>query len=332
MNVVLKIAKLLFCSLLLVSHLTIAYASQEKPFIIAISDQDQPNHPFWSIIENAMFDAAKLVDAKFLLLRPLKDKNRDEYNNYLITLDRAISDKPDGLILSAGKEKLVYKAIQIARAANINIISINSGLLSSNRLGLQAHVGANEFDGGLKAGRKIRQQGVKGAVCISTLNKNLSIIERCHGFKAGLNGEVKYYHLKLYIDKSHPIASKSEIKKTIANFLKQHTDVESILTVDLDAFALAYDLFHPLHNKQIKNFITFDLNEHIVSGIIEGKILFAISQQPYLQGFLPVIFLANLYRYGLSPIGFIATGPRIIDKKNIDKIMGSIEIRKRKST
>ena len=46
-------------------------------------------------------------------------------------------------------------------------------------------------------------------------------------------------------------------------------------------------------------------------------IAFAIDQQPYLQGYLPVVILTNLARYGVLPSGNINSGPGFVVKSNI---------------
>ncbi len=49
-----------------------------------------------------------------------------------------------------------------------------------------------------------------------------------------------------------------------------------------------------------------------------GKILFAVDQQPYLQGYLPVVMLANRARYGILPAqgDVVATGANFVTRQN----------------
>ena len=54
----------------------------------------------------------------------------------------------------------------------------------------------------------------------------------------------------------------------------------------------------------------------------QGKMLFAIDQQQYLQGYLPVVF-AMLYVTNLNTVGNgapVLTGPGIINKANAAKV------------
>jgi len=60
----------------------------------------------------------------------------------------------------------------------------------------------------------------------------------------------------------------------------------------------------------------------VITGIKAGNILFAIDQQQYLQGYLPVVF-AVLFVNNLNTVGGgkpVLTGPGIINKANAAKV------------
>jgi len=66
---------------------------------------------------------------------------------------------------------------------------------------------------------------------------------------------------------------------------------------------------------------TFDVGGSIKE-IQKGRMLFAIDQQQYLQGYLPVVFAA-LYVTNLNTVGNgepVLTGPGIINKANAAKV------------
>jgi simple sugar transport system substrate-binding protein len=95
--------------------------------------------------------------------------------------------------------------------------------------------------------------------------------------------------------------------------------------------------------------VTFDFSDDIAKAIKDGTIKFAIDQQPYLQGYIPVAvlaivkkehttdpakirqileanpkFKARLETYGLQPSygpKNIRSGPGFITKENLDKVM-----------
>jgi simple sugar transport system substrate-binding protein len=60
----------------------------------------------------------------------------------------------------------------------------------------------------------------------------------------------------------------------------------------------------------------------VISGIKSGKILFAVDQQQYAQGYLPVVLL-YLYKINLNSLGGglpILTGPGFVDKSNAARV------------
>jgi simple sugar transport system substrate-binding protein len=63
---------------------------------------------------------------------------------------------------------------------------------------------------------------------------------------------------------------------------------------------------------------TFDLSGDVVSAIQAGEISFAVDQQQYLQGYLPVVFL-TLYNTNSNTVGGglpVLTGPGFVDESN----------------
>jgi simple sugar transport system substrate-binding protein len=65
----------------------------------------------------------------------------------------------------------------------------------------------------------------------------------------------------------------------------------------------------------------FDLSPQILRLIQAGHVRFTIDQQPYVQGFMPVVQLALYCRYGLKPSNLDA-GAAVIDKGNVDAVVG----------
>jgi simple sugar transport system substrate-binding protein len=64
---------------------------------------------------------------------------------------------------------------------------------------------------------------------------------------------------------------------------------------------------------------TFDLSADVLNAVQDGRILFAVDQQPYLQGYLPIVLLAERARHGLFPAagGLIPTGPSFVTIANV---------------
>lgn len=65
----------------------------------------------------------------------------------------------------------------------------------------------------------------------------------------------------------------------------------------------------------------FDLSPEILRLVKAGHIRFTIDQQPYVQGFYPVVQLTLYCRYGLRPSN-IDAGAAVISKENVDAVVG----------
>jgi simple sugar transport system substrate-binding protein len=67
---------------------------------------------------------------------------------------------------------------------------------------------------------------------------------------------------------------------------------------------------------------TFDLNGDVIEAIEAGEILFAVDQQQYLQGYLPISFL-KLYSENLNTVGGgqpVLTGPGFVTEDNAGQV------------
>ena len=68
---------------------------------------------------------------------------------------------------------------------------------------------------------------------------------------------------------------------------------------------------------------TFDLSPEVLEAIRDRELLFAVDQQPYLQGYLPIVLLAERARHGLFPARgeLIPTGPEFVTAENADRVI-----------
>ena len=67
---------------------------------------------------------------------------------------------------------------------------------------------------------------------------------------------------------------------------------------------------------------TFDVSADICDAILAGDLLFAVDQQPYLQGYLPVQFIALKIRNGNDVGGGqpVYSGPGFVTKENAEQV------------
>jgi simple sugar transport system substrate-binding protein len=116
--------------------------------------------------------------------------------------------------------------------------------------------------------------------------------------------------------------------EVIADTLRQHPEMRIVLgtgQADTQAAGLAIE----------RNFAGqgywsagFDLSPETLRLIKAGHIRCTVDQQPYVQGFYPVIQLTLYLRYGIRPADMDA-GSAIIDRSTVDQVMRLSELRYR---
>ena len=70
---------------------------------------------------------------------------------------------------------------------------------------------------------------------------------------------------------------------------------------------------------------TFDVTDAMLNAVADGAAFFAVDQQPYLQGYLPVEYLTLLKREGVVPVSNVSTGPRLITLTEARRRLGRDE-------
>ena len=109
-------------------------------------------------------------------------------------------------------------------------------------------------------------------------------------------------------------------QSTITSELQSDPDIDAVLTLNSAVAAIAVAAAGDAGSDA--EIATFDLNADVISGIQDGAISFAVDQQQYEQGYLPIVML-KLYAENLNTVGGgqpVLTGPGIVDSDNVDEI------------
>ena len=262
---------------------------------------------WWNTIKNAIKIASDQMGVTVEYRNPpggdLADMGR--------IVQQAAASNPDGIIVTIADFDVLSGPVRNAVDKGIPVITINSGTAEqSAKLGALLHVGQPEYDAGFGAGKRAKAKGVKKFLCVNHYITNPASVERCKGYADALGVDVG----SQMIDSGQ---DPSEIKNKVIAYLRANPGTNGILTLGptsahptlaaLDTIGRAGDI----------HFGTFDLSGEIAKAIKSGVIAFAIDQQPYLQGYLPVVILTNLVRYGVLPSGNINSGPGFVVKNNI---------------
>ncbi len=291
-------------TMLLGASATIASAEGER-FVLISHAPDSDS--WWNTIKNAIKIAGDQMDVTVEYRNPPTGDLADMAR----IVEQAAASNPDGIIVTIADFDVLQGPITAAVDQGIPVITINSGTeAQSAELGALMHVGQPEYTAGNEAGKRAAKAGVTSFLCVNHYITNPASVQRCQGFADAIGADLK----SSMIDSGQDPA---EIKNKVLAYLSANPDTGAILTLGptsahptlaaLDEASLAGEIY----------FGTFDLSSEIAAAIKDGTIAFAIDQQPYLQGYLPVVILTNYVRYGVLPSGNINSGPGFITKDNI---------------
>lgn len=227
-------------------------------------------------------------------------------------IDAAVNQGVDGIVVSMANPDALQESVEAAEAAGIPVVTINSGGDRSAEFGAIGHVGQDETIAGEGAGRELAAEGARNVLCVVHEAGNIGLEQRCAGAAQGLGAQVT----PLQVD----INDLTGAQSTITSQLQSDAGIDAVLALNSAVAAVAVESVADAGSDA--RIATFDLNQDVISGIQDGSIAFAVDQQQYEQGYLPVVML-QLYAENLNTVGGgqpVLTGPGIVDATNVDEI------------
>ncbi|MDR8410091.1 sugar ABC transporter substrate-binding protein [Nonomuraea sp. 3-1Str] len=227
-------------------------------------------------------------------------------------IDQAVSQKVNGLVVSMANPDALKEAVGRAVAAGIPVVTINSGADSSKAFGAITHVGQSEDVAGRGAGEQLKAAGVTKLLCVVHEAGNVGLDQRCKGAEQGLGGTVE----RLQVD----VGNLADVTSKVTAKLQSDKQVNGVLALNPAVAVAARDAVKD--SGSTAKLATFDLSGDVVTAIKDGEILFAVDQQQYLQGWLPITFL-TLYDRNLNTVGGglpVNTGPGFVTKDNAERV------------
>ena len=113
----------------------------------------------------------------------------------------------------------------------------------------------------------------------------------------------------------------TEVSNAVKAYLTANPDTDGVLTLGPTAAEPTLAALEEIEMLDQVKFGTFDLSPAVLEAIDAGKMMFAIDQQQYLQGYLPIQLLKLNELYGLMPAGVVMTGPGFVDQDNAAQVI-----------
>ncbi len=273
---------------------------------VAVVTHGSAGDAFWNVVKNGADAAGKQLGIK------VDYQSSGDPTQQSKLIDNAVAQGVGGLVVSMANPDALEPSIQKAVAAGIPVVTINSGEEQSAGVGAIGHVGQSEESAGEGAGKRLAAAGKHKLLCVIHEAGNIGDNQRCQGATAGFGGNAT----TLQVDINNPTDAQSRIKGA----LEADRSIDAVLTLNSQVAARAVDAIGESGSQAVV--ATFDLNSDVVNAIKAGKLLFAVDQQQYLQGYLPIVML-QVYVSNRNTVGGgapVQTGPAFVDKDNIGTI------------
>src|SRR6476469_379005 len=265
---------------------------------------------FWSVFKKGVDQAAKDLKGRGVSVTQVYANN--DVTKQVAGINAAVACGAKVIATSVPDASALKDPLTKASKKGIEIITVNSGLGAFDTLPTyEVHVGQTEDVAGQGAGKQFKKAGAKKVLVVIHEASNSGLQQRADGVKKVLGGSgVKV--LTIPNAKSDIPGTKAKVQAAF----RADKSLDAFLGLDPDVTIPCLDVI-PKGTKAG----TFDVGGAIKE-IQKGRMLFAIYQQQYLQGYLPVVF-ALFYNTTPTTVGNgepVLTGPGIINKANAAKV------------
>lgn len=260
-----------------------------------------PKHPQWKFVfvnhvtTNAFFtptiygieDACALLGCTY----QWTGSTSSIVSEMVTAFNGAVAAKADGIAVALTSATAFNQPVETALSSGIPVVSYNADATGNARM---AYIGQDLYQSGFQVGQKLASKVTSGTVVgfIATPG-SLNIQPRMDGAIAAF----KQYAPGVTVSQIASGATYDLELPAIEAYLSSHSNVAGYFAVDggsTESLGQAIEKYS-LSAKVASG--GFDLEPVTLQEVQKGNLGFTIDQQPYLQGFIPIV---QLFLYKLS--------------------------------
>jgi len=293
------------------------------------------NGSFWSVVYKGAKNAASDLGCKLTEVYGSQQQGQAQPDDSAenAQIQNAINAKVNGIAVSDHDPSLMNPTLAKANAAGIPVVLLNAGCDPTDIAASKAMtcVGQPESLAGMQAGARFKSQGLTNVLCVIH-QSGQNLLDRCNGLAQGLGvgstcktGGAPAKGpacTELILSTPNAASNPTQAIGQVTAYVQSHSGIQAVLTLNT-AISDAYVATHPK-----PKVATFDLDSTVESDLKAGTLDFAIDQQQYLQGYLPIVFLYLYNKHEGNSTGggsTVASGPLIVDKTNVGKVAAAIK-------
>ena len=297
-------------------------ASARCPYTFAVITHGD-NGSFWSVVYKGAKDAASDLGCHLSEVYGSQQQGQAEPDDNAenAQIQDAINEHVNGIAVSDHDPTLMNPTIASAVAKGIPADIAASHAMTC--------VGQPETVAGAAAGAKFKSLGLTDVLCVIH-QSGQNLLDRCDGLAEGLGlsscpvasppakgPACTEVILSTPDAASNPTQAIGQVTAELAS----HPGINAVLCLN-SAIADALVAAHP----KVK-VGGFDLDTGTIANLRAGTMDFAIDQQQYLQGYLPIVFL-YLYKKDHGNAagggGVVNSGPLLVTKANVNNAAAAI--------
>ena len=241
-------------------------------------------------------------------------------------IDEAVQQGFDVLVVTLSDPEALSEVVREAVVIGVTVFVVNVGDTAGAELGVDSYFGQVETVAGLAVGDRLAEVGSTHLLCVRHEVKNVALETRCN--RAGSRtGE----WTDLIVDPA------GGVEEQISSALTNDPTIDSVLTMNTLVMNAAASAIEEVRASQPGGrtvvHAVFELNDEVLDAIEDGRVEFAVDQQPYLQGYLPVAY-ARLVQYSELTQGDeladamlqwiagrgVLLGPGFVDINNVQRV------------
>jgi simple sugar transport system substrate-binding protein len=280
-----------------------------------------PSIPLIAVFEKGVNDAARDFSGPPYCIRTafLAPPGFDTAKEAEI-LDAALAQNPAAIAVSVPDMSALGPGIKRALDAGIPVVTTNTGEVETLQLGdlVIAYVAGDEYPVAFEHGRRFAALGAKNVMCVNDNPGTSALTVRCNGIHDAM---VEAGGTSKEIGASN--ADLVAMKNTLEAALRADPTFDAIGGVYSGDYQVALQAIDELGiGDRIKavGSVEFQPGLEVLNDIKAGKLAFATSIDPYMQGYVPIMLLALWLENNSIPNYRTITkmGGIFVDKSNVD--------------
>ena len=213
--------------------------------------------------------------------------------------------------------EVLLPAIEEALAADIPVVSFNSGVNAADEIGTVLHIALDDHEAGRIAGEEFNRRKIRGtALCVIHEPNNVGLHERCEGFEETYRGDVERWSAE------DPAAARGELAARL-----DEGDIRATLTLSVHS---AWDA-RIVNNRRAEPvpLAAFGFSVGLARGVLDGSVMFTILDHPELQAYMSTVAAVMAERWRLDPVTYfngmsLLIRPQIADADYMQRVVDAM--------